>query len=276
MRWWTLALIGLCLVLGGCGSSDGDDAGGRSADPAAARDRSVQVAQSATASASQADRVTAEAERVQAAADRERARMAAERRRVQASARRARAGARRAQAAAAPADDGGAPAPASSGTGAVVLHGTYTRLNGERSDLASYRGRVVLVVNTATQCGFTPQFEGLEALYRERRADGLVVLGFPSDDFNQESRSDNEIAKFCKANYGVTFPMFSKTVVKGAHANRLFRALTQAAGAPEWNFNKYLLDRSGRVVARFGSGTEPEGPELKQRLDAVLSSSVSR
>jgi len=99
--------------------------------------------------------------------------------------------------------------------GGSVLRGTYTRLNGTRDDIARYRGDVVLVVNTATECGFTPQFEGLEALYRGRRADGLVVLGFPTDDFAQESRSDDEIAEFCEANDGVTFPMFSKTVVTG-------------------------------------------------------------
>ena len=152
-----------------------------------------------------------------------------------------------------------------------VLRGTYTRLNGVRTDLAGYRGDVVLVVNTATECGFTPQFEGLEALYRERRSEGLVVLGFPANDFaGQEPRSDKEIAQFCKANYGVTFPMFAKTTVVGGKANPLFRSLTRSAGAPEWNFNKYLVDRSGKVVARFGAGTEPDGPELKQRLDALL------
>ena len=152
-----------------------------------------------------------------------------------------------------------------------VLQGTYTRLNGVRTNLASYRGDVVLVVNTATACGYTPQFAGLEALYRERRSEGFVVLGFPANDFaGQEPRSDDEIAKFCKANYGVTFPMFAKTTVVGGKANPLFRSLTNAAGAPEWNFNKYLVDRAGKVVARFGAGTEPDGPELKERLDAVL------
>jgi glutathione peroxidase len=152
-----------------------------------------------------------------------------------------------------------------------VLHGTYTRLNGVRTNLASYRGDVVLVVNTATACGFTPQFEGLEALYRERRSEGFVVLGFPANDFaGQEPRSDDEIAKFCRANYGVTFPMFAKTTVVGGKANPLFRSLTNAAGAPEWNFNKYLVDRAGKVVARFGAGTEPDGSELKERLDAML------
>lgn len=151
-----------------------------------------------------------------------------------------------------------------------VLRGTFTRLNGERDDLSDYRGRVVLVVNTATECGFTPQFEGLEALYRDRRSDGLVVLGFPANDFAQESRSDDEIAEFCKANYGVTFPMFAKSAVTGDGANALFGRLNAAAGEPEWNFNKYLVDRKGKVVARFGSGTEPDADELTKMLDRLL------
>ncbi len=168
-----------------------------------------------------------------------------------------------------------APAPSSSAASPSadrgVLRGTYTRLNGERDDLARYRGEVVLVVNTATECGYTPQLEGLEALYRERRGDGFVVLGFPANDFaGQEPRSNDEIAEFCEANYGVTFPMFAKTVVTGEGANPLFRRLGAAAGAPEWNFNKYLVDRRGKVVARFGAGTEPDAEELVERLDELL------
>jgi glutathione peroxidase len=152
-----------------------------------------------------------------------------------------------------------------------VLQGTYKRLNGVRDDLGRYRGRVVLIVNTATECGYTPQFEGLEKLHRSRRSDGLVVLGFPANDFaGQEPRSDKQIAEFCEANYGVSFAMFSKTHVTGRGASPLYRALTAAAGAPEWNFNKYLVDRRGRVVARFGAGTEPDDPELVDRLDALL------
>jgi len=97
------------------------------------------------------------------------------------------------------------------------------------------------------------------------------VLGFPANDFaGQEPRSNDEIAEFCKANYGVTFPMFAKTVVTGERASPLFRRLGATAGAPEWNFNKYLVDRGGKVVARFGAGTEPDAPELVERLDALL------
>lgn len=213
-------VVGLCVVIAGCGSSDDEG------EPAAARDDGVQAAAAPATPAPGADH-----------ADRDRA--------------------------AAEAEGGGG--------GGGVLRGTYTRLNGVRTDLAKYRGDVVLVVNTATACSYTPQFEGLEALYRERRSDGFVVLGFPANDFaGQEPRSDKEIAEFCEANYGVTFPMFAKTTVVGAKANPLFRSLSEAAGAPEWNFNKYLVDRSGKVVARFGAGTEPDGRELEERLDALL------
>ena len=167
-----------------------------------------------------------------------------------------------------------APPPASASgrpVSAPLLRGRATRLNGRRDDLARYRGDVVLVVNTASQCGYTPQFAGLERLYRERRADGLVLLGFPANDFaGQEPRSDEEIASFCRENFGVSFPMFAKTTVTGARAHPLYRRLAAAAGAPEWNFNKYLIDRRGRVVARFGAGTEPDAPELTKRIDALL------
>ena len=152
-----------------------------------------------------------------------------------------------------------------------VLRGTYARLNGERDDLAGYRGDVVLVVNTATACGYTPQLEGLEALYRKHRGDGFALLGFPANDFaGQEPRSNKDIAEFCEANYGVTFPMFAKTTVVGDGANPLFRRLSAAAGEPEWNFNKYLVDRRGKVVARFGAGTEPDAPELVGEIEKLL------
>jgi glutathione peroxidase len=154
--------------------------------------------------------------------------------------------------------------------GGSVLRGVYTRLNGERSDLAGYRGKVVLVVNTATDCGFTPQFDGLEKLYRRLKGKGLVLLGFPSNDFAQESRSNKNIATFCKNNYGVTFPMFGRTHVLGKHVNPLYSRLTAAAGAPEWNFNKYLLDRRGRVVARYTQNTEPLAGALVGRIKKLL------
>lgn len=150
-----------------------------------------------------------------------------------------------------------------------VLRYEMLRLDGTREDLAKYKGKVVLVVNTATECGFTPQLEGLQALYESRRGDGFVLLGFPSNDFaGQEPRSDEEIAEFCEANYGVTFPMFGKTIVVGADATPLFKHL----GAPDWNFNKYLLDRRGRLEQRWGSTTTPDSPELVDRIDALLQS----
>jgi glutathione peroxidase len=160
-------------------------------------------------------------------------------------------------------------AAASSGSGSV-LRGVYHRLNGERDDLGRYTGKVVLVVNTATQCGFTPQFDGLEKLYRRLKSKGLVLLGFPANDFAQESRSNKDIATFCRNNYGVTFPMFAKTTVTGAHANPLYRRLRTAAGEPEWNFNKYLLDRKGHVVARYTSDVEPLSAQLTGRIKKLL------
>ena len=152
-----------------------------------------------------------------------------------------------------------------------MLRGVYSRLNGARDDIGHYRGRVVLVVNTATECGFTPQFDGLEKLYRKLKGKGLVLLGFPANDFaGQEPRSNKDIATFCKNNYGVSFPMFAKTHVIGAHKNPLYTRLTAAAGAPEWNFNKYLLDRRGRVVARFTQNTEPLSGELVGKIKKLL------
>jgi glutathione peroxidase len=159
------------------------------------------------------------------------------------------------------------PAPASG----APLAGTLPRLDGRHQDLSAYRGKVVLVVNTATECGFTPQFEGLERLYRERRDDGLVILGFPADDVaHQEPRSDSEIAEFCKANFGVSFPMFAKSNVVDDPVNPVFARLGDELGEPSWNFNKYLLDRRGRPVQHFDETTEPDSPELAQAIDAQL------
>jgi glutathione peroxidase len=124
----------------------------------------------------------------------------------------------------------------------------------------------VLIVNTATECGFTPQFRGLQSLYDEYKADGLVVLGFPSNDFaGQEPRSERQIGEFCRANYGVTFPMFSKTKVTGASKHPLFAEI----GEPDWNFNKYLLNRSGRLVERWGAAAEPNG-EIEAEISQLL------
>ena len=163
------------------------------------------------------------------------------------------------------------PPDTATGNGAAVLTGTQPLLNGEPADLSQYKGKVVLVVNTASECGFTPQFEGLEALYEERRADGFVVLGFPADDVaNQEPRDDAEIAEFCEANFGVSFPMFSKSNVVDEPVNPLFAALATQLGAPTFNFNKYLIDRKGRPVERFDTSVEPTDPELTDAIDHQL------
>ncbi|MGZ5357301.1 MAG: glutathione peroxidase, partial [Solirubrobacterales bacterium] len=144
-------------------------------------------------------------------------------------------------------------------------------LTGEPVPLAHFRGKVVLIVNTASECGYTPQFEGLEALYRRHRDDGLVVLGFPADDVTgQEPRSDAEIAEFCEANYGVTFPMFAKSNVVDDPVNPLFASLAAELGGPSYNFNKYLLDRAVHPVERFDQNVEPDDPGLVAAIEAQL------
>lgn len=134
-----------------------------------------------------------------------------------------------------------------------------------------YAGKVLLVVNTASRCGFTPQYEGLEALYERYRERGLVVLGFPSNDFAQEPGSEKDIQSFCRLNHGVRFPMYEKIAVSGPDAHPFYRRLAaRGAGYPEWNFNKYLLDRKGVVVARFPSRTRPDDPELIAAIEKLL------
>ena len=171
---------------------------------------------------------------------------------------------------AAPAD-AGAVVPAAS-RGASVLSGTYDQLNGKSINLASLRGRVVMVVNTASHCGFTPQFSGLEAVWKSRRADGVTVLGVPSRDFKQELPTDGQVAKFCKLNFGVTFPMLHVSKVTGPKAIPLMRGLAKPSWShqPDWNFNKYLVDRKGRVAMRFPSAITPDAPEVTRAINALL------
>ena len=155
----------------------------------------------------------------------------------------------------------------------AILQKTFRRLQDEApQNLCQYAGKVVLVVNTASYCGFTGQYEGLEKLYANRSAQGLVVLGFPSNDFGQqEPGSSKQIADFCFITYGVKFPMFEKSVVKGSGANVLYRELAQATGKPVgWNFHKYLIDRQGKVLASYPSETEPENPKLVADLNRAL------
>ncbi|QIK37840.1 glutathione peroxidase [Caldichromatium japonicum] len=143
----------------------------------------------------------------------------------------------------------------------------------ERINLCEqYRGQVILVVNTASRCGFTPQYDALERLYRTYKDRGLVVLGFPSNNFaNQEPGSEREIQDFCRLTYAVEFPMFEKVSVKPGKAAPLFERLAQAgAPYPQWNFFKYLIDRDGRLVAHYPSQTPPDSPQIIQAIEALL------
>ncbi len=153
------------------------------------------------------------------------------------------------------------------------------RITGESVKLAEYKGKVMLIVNTASKCGFTGQYDGLQKLYETYGEKGLVVLGFPSNDFlGQEPGSNEEIQSFCRLNYGVTFPMFAKVAVKGDDAHPLYRFLTSEETNPgfsdkiSWNFNKFLVNRDGKVVARFGSRTKPDSKELVDAVEKALGS----
>lgn len=157
----------------------------------------------------------------------------------------------------------------------ALLQHQFPRLQDESpQNLCQYTGKVVLVVNTASFCGFTNQYEGLEALHAKYQSKGLVVLGFPSNDFGkQEPGSSKEIADFCFNTYGVKFPMFAKTVVSGSGKNALYAALGKATGkSPTWNFHKYLIDRNGAVVTSYGSDAEPGGKVLTSAIEKALAS----
>lgn len=138
-----------------------------------------------------------------------------------------------------------------------------------------YEGQVLLVVNTASKCGFTPQYEGLEALHQELSGRGFAVLGFPSGDFmGQEFEDEQQIAEFCTNTYAVKFPMFERVSVKGDAAVPFYRELAEATGeVPGWNFHKYLLNRDGEVVASFGSRTRPDDPALRAEIEKLLGGS---
>lgn len=133
-----------------------------------------------------------------------------------------------------------------------------------------FAGKPLLIVNTASHCGFTQQFEGLEVLHKKYGSKGLVVLGFPSNDFRQAAASEAEAAEVCYINYGVTFTMMSPISVKGEDAHPLFKELARQTTAPGWNFNKYLIDPSGAVLSHFGSNTSPESPNLIRPIEQLL------
>ncbi|TLX59566.1 glutathione peroxidase [Stutzerimonas nosocomialis] len=155
---------------------------------------------------------------------------------------------------------------------AMLQHELPALRSKETLDLcARFEGKALVVVNTASHCGFAPQFEGLEALYQRYKGQGLEVLGVPSDDFFQESDDPEETAKVCYVNYGVTFAMAATQPVRGSDATPLFRELAEQAGqAPRWNFYKYVVDRHGKVVAYFPSKVKPDDPELLAAVERAL------
>jgi glutathione peroxidase len=160
----------------------------------------------------------------------------------------------------------------------ALLGYAFPNLTDQSTALCQFEGKVLLVVNTASECGYTPQYQGLEALYRRYRDKGLVVLGFPANDFGgQEPGSNSDIAKFCEVNYGVSFPMFAKSGVSEGNANPFFAFLAKKTGErPRWNFHKYLIDRSGETVLSFGSSVEPGDRKLVGEIERMLSVSAPR
>lgn len=153
---------------------------------------------------------------------------------------------------------------------------TFESIAGKPLPLVDFRGKVLLVVNTASQCGFTPQYKALEALHQAYRGRGLVVLGVPCDDFGgQEPGNEQDIAQFCELNFGVTFPLTSKAHVKGENAHPFYRWAPQnfwvsALARPRWNFHKYLLDREGKMAAYFSTLTSPKSPHISRAIERLL------
>jgi glutathione peroxidase len=168
---------------------------------------------------------------------------------------------------AAPTASASAPAP-----GATSLYAfSPRRLDGTTESLSTYKGKVVLVVNTASECGYTPQYEGLQKLHDELSPKGFTVLGFPSNDFGgQEPGTSAEIAKFCTMKFKVTFPMFEKVVTKGAGADPLYSFLATGVGAPEWNFHKYLVGKDGKVRKAYPSKVTPDDAGLRKAIEEAL------
>ena len=163
--------------------------------------------------------------------------------------------------------------PASAADCPPLLRHTFSQLQtGEAQSLCRYQGKVLLVVNTASRCGYTHQYEGLEALYRKYKDRGLVVIGFPSNDFGgQEPGTNKQIAEFCRTTYGIQFPLYEKVSVANLSRNPLYAELAQATGqAPRWNFHKYVVGRDGTPVASFVSDVEPDARELTSLIERLL------
>ena len=154
----------------------------------------------------------------------------------------------------------------------AMLKHTVERLQDEKpQSLCQYSGKVLLIVNTASFCGFTPQYKGLEALHAKYKDQGFAVLGFPSNDFSQETGSNKQIADFCESTFGVKFPMFTKTQVTGEGASPLYKQLIAESGQkPRWNFYKYLIGRDGKVVDSFGSMTSPDSKAVVSAIEKSL------
>jgi glutathione peroxidase len=152
-----------------------------------------------------------------------------------------------------------------------LLDRTITTLQGDKINLCQYAGKPILVVNTASRCGFTPQFDTLETMYSKYGQRGLLVLGFPSNDFKQELATNGEIAKFCKSTYKVKFPMSEPSIVTGSNANELFKALAKSTGTePQWNFHKYLISTDGKTVYSFATEVEPDSKVIMDKITPML------
>lgn len=148
---------------------------------------------------------------------------------------------------------------------------TLNSIDGKPAPLAAYNGKVVLLVNVASRCGYTPQYAGLQALYEKYKDKGLVILGFPANNFLwQEPGTDAEIKTFCSTKYKVTFPMYSKISVKGGDTAPLYQYLTKEKGSVKWNFTKFLAGKDGKVIQKFDSGVTPESPELVNAIENAL------
>ena len=146
-------------------------------------------------------------------------------------------------------------------------------ISGEKISLADYKNKVVLLVNTASQCGFTPQYAGLQKIYDRYKDDGFVVLGVPSDDFNQELSTDDDVKKFCEIRYGVNFPLTSIQKIKGESAHPLYKWIsgnTSVIGQPRWNFHKYLIGKEGKIINWFSSMTSPTSDGLLKQVEQAL------